>query len=1395
MANESTGRSTGGGEPSGSHTRRTSDGDDVSELATTYNRLVAQGFPAELAAQVAQQRWAAKMGITLSTGSSNNGGSMSALKEFKDEHDHVSLSLNEKLAGASNFEAFKREVMARAVLLEANTILTKYEEQAPEDSTPDESKIWSYKNRRMWECIWNNMKSNAQTLAQSKLQGDEETGKMGNTAALWRALELEYQVHAADHQNTLYSRISHMNIYWHGGDLTPFVQDWRQTVNEIAAKGWALPDAYLRQRFVDALKTHNQDWVQNYLKNLRNGHDKNHIPVYDLDDLIDELIRLKTVVKKDTGKGMQSKKANDSEKECSQSSNTLTTKNSKELNTSQNTNPSTSQNTQNSQRSDKERTGVKCHYCSYPGHIKKDCHYKNWRDQSEEWQQSRKAKIEELAKKNGEEPPEFQSSLKGLAALRPQRDPNWYLDTGCSGNITPNMEVLSSLRPSDDGNFAEDANGGSIRTKAVGEANVMLNGSTLRLNETNYTPDVASNLVSFGQLLCDGFDFELLRGEDSKMYGFKIKAPDGEVFYATINNSRVFPIHGTKEAAIAAVAKSVVPNLANTLFAWHVRLGHLNERDILKLAKDPQSGIVIKGDLKMPFCETCKLSKAKTKISRIPMPRAKNRGYRIHFDLAGGGESLGDGLNVFSPSNQGYKYALLVVDDATRYKFTYFLRAKSEAPDAVEFHLKHLKGLGVNVAFARSDFATEIGGQKTQNVLTKHGVKWEPTEPYAPWQDGVSERAIQDVAMKARTMMVQAGLPPEMWAECMLTATLISNITPTSTELYSEIVPEGRWSSMTSFEAWDGKPYKRASALRAIGTPCYALKVGNQKEKSKFAARSERHILIGYYGGYAYRLWNPTTKEVVVSSSVEFNESATLNRLVGPALDDRKTSEISYNTPSGEPEKVDQQISYNPPVPEDSTLQTEITPAEQPKKDQLFPSAQGTTGKKRGRPKDEDGKITSYKARWVVQGFRQKKGVDYDLTYAPVISADTIRTIFAVAASKGWKIRQIDFVTAFLNAELPEGERPYMQQPKGFEVGDPEKNAPRNWFNLITSYLGKIGFVASEWDSGLWYNREKQVYLTLYVDDMKLVGPDEGALEDTAKLIAKEFNIKDLGEARHYLGMKVERGDEGICLSQEVYIDQALKKFNMTECNPVRTPMDPGFAPEGGDPFDESLYRAAVGTLQHLATYTRPDIAFAVGYLGRWASKPTTACWAAVKHLLRYLKGTKSLRIIYRHTAEVGTKLNAFSDSDWAGDVGDRKSTSGMVILLAGGPISWKSSKQGVVALSTTEAEYVACSEALKTVIRIRGLLNELGLADGSSPAPTIMNIDNTGAIAVANGEKVTRNVRHIDIRFHHVRDEVRKGTIKLCHIESAGMAADCLTKALSYEMNTRAIEMLGLVG
>ncbi|EDN08130.1 hypothetical protein HCAG_04640 [Histoplasma mississippiense (nom. inval.)] len=1320
MANESTGRSTGGGEPSGSHTRRTSDGDDVSELATTYNRLVAQGFPAELAAQVAQQRWAAKMGITLSTGSSNNGGSMSALKEFKDEHDHVSLSLNEKLAGASNFEAFKREVMARAVLLEANTILTKYEEQAPEDSTPDESKIWSYKNRRMWECIWNNMKSNAQTLAQSKLQGDEETGKMGNTAALWRALELEYQ----QKRSCL---------------LTA-------------------PDAYLRQRFVRLAYVSfgvffkPKDWWS----------------------------------KKDPGKGMQSKKAKDSEKEGSQSSNTLTTKNSKELNTSQNTNPSTSQNTQNSQRSDKERTGVKCHYCSYPGHIKKDCHYKNWRDQSEEWQQSRKAKIEELAKKNGEEPPEFQSSLKGLAALRPQRDPNWYLDTGCSGNITPNMEVLSSLRPSDDGNFAEDANGGSIRTKAVGEANVMLNGSTLRLNETNYTPDVASNLVSFGQLLCDGFDFELLRGEDSKMYGFKIKAPDGEVFYATMNNSRVFPIHGTKEAAIAAVAKSVVPNLANTLFAWHVRLGHLNERDILKLAKDPQSGIVIKGDLKMPFCETCKLSKAKTKISRIPMPRAKNRGYRIHFDLAGGGESLGDGLNVFSPSNQGYKYALLVVDDATRYKFTYFLRAKSEAPDAVEFHLKHLKGLGVNVAFARSDFATEIGGQKTQNVLTKHGVKWEPTEPYAPWQDGVSERAIQDVAMKARTMMVQAGLPPEMWAECMLTATLISNITPTSTELYSEIVPEGRWSSMTSFEAWDGKPYKRASALRAIGTPCYALKVGNQKEKSKFAARSERHILIGYYGGYAYRLWNPTTKEVVVSSSVEFNESATLNRLVGPALDDRKTSEISYNTPSGEPEKVDQQISYNPPVPEDSTLQTEITPAEQPKKDQLFPSAQGTTGKKRGRPKgsknkpkaqlavagqrenidddtdeevarqpfkDEDGKITSYKARWVVQGFRQKKGVDYDLTYAPVISADTIRTIFAVAASKGWKIRQIDFVTAFLNAELPEGERPYMQQPKGFEVGDPEKNAPRNWFNLITSYLGKIGFVASEWDSGLWYNREKQVYLTLYVDDMKLVGPDEGALEDTAKLIAKEFNIKDLGEARHYLGMKVERGDEGICLSQEVYIDQALKKFNMTECNPVRTPMDPGFAPEGGDPFDESLYRAAVGTLQHLATYTRPDIAFAVGYLGRWAN------------------------------------------SDWAGDVGDRKSTSGMVILLAGGPISWKSSKQGVVALSTTEAEYVACSEALKTVIRIRGLLNELGLADGSSPAPTIMNIDNTGAIAVANGEKVTRNVRHIDIRFHHVRDEVRKGTIKLCHIESAGMAADCLTKALSYEMNTRAIEMLGLVG
>ena len=204
-------------------------------------------------------------------------------------------------------------------------------------------------------------------------------------------------------------------------------------------------------------------------------------------------------------------------------------------------------------------------------------------------------------------------------------------------------------------------------------------------------------------------------------------------------------------------------------------------------------------------------------------------------------------------------------------------------------------------------------------------------------------------------------------------------------------------------------------------------------------------------------------------------------------------------------------------------------------------------------------------------------------------------------------------------------------------------------------------------------------------------------------------------------------------------------------------------------------YQSAVGSLQFLATYTRLDISFAAGFLARWNHAPTKQCWEAVKYTMRYLKGTLSYGVLF--DGSQGFRLVGYSDSDWGADLQDRKSTTESLIKIAGGPVFWRSTKQTGVSLSSTEAEYIAASETAKNIITIRGILVELDVIPADFAFPLL--IDNTGSIAVSGGEKITRNARHVDIRYHHIRDLIQNGTIEVLHVPSRDMAADGLTKAL----------------
>ena len=277
--------------------------------------------------------------------------------------------------------------------------------------------------------------------------------------------------------------------------------------------------------------------------------------------------------------------------------------------------------------------------------------------------------------------------------------------------------------------------------------------------------------------------------------------------------------------------------------------------------------------------------------------------------------------------------------------------------------------------------------------------------------------------------------------------------------------------------------------------------------------------------------------------------------------------------------------------------------------------------------------------------------------------------------------------------------------------------------------------------------------------------------------------------------MKIEQNElkGSVWIGQCAYTESLLNKLGMEDCKPVSTPVDISsklaHATDEDDSIDQQRYQSAIGSLMYLSVSTRPDISYAVSSLARFSSKPTKEHWTALKRLLRYLKGTTKYGILY--TKGGASKCIGFSDADWAGDINDRKSTSGYVFMLSGGAVSWSSKKQKCVALSTAEAEYVALSSAAQESIWLRQLITELG----SPPEePTLIFEDNQSAIAMTKNPQFHGRAKHIDIKHHFIREQVSQGNVKLEYCPTTEMTADILTKGLSRESFDKLREKSGVV-
>lgn len=380
-----------------------------------------------------------------------------------------------------------------------------------------------------------------------------------------------------------------------------------------------------------------------------------------------------------------------------------------------------------------------------------------------------------------------------------------------------------------------------------------------------------------------------------------------------------------------------------------------------------------------------------------------------------------------------------------------------------------------------------------------------------------------------------------------------------------------------------------------------------------------------------------------------------------------------------------------------------------------------------------------------------------------------------------------------------------MKQPPGFEQGPPGmvcklnkalyglKQASRSWFLTIQSTLLSLGFTQSKADHSFFFQHTKTdtTYLLLYVDDILISGNSSSRIQSIIDQLHQKFSLKDLGEVTHFLGIEVSKTTLGLHLSQAAYITELLQKVKMLEAKSYPTPMvsDLKLSKEEGEPtVDGKLYRSVVGALQYV-TITRPELSFSVNKVSQYMACPLDTHWKAVKRILRYLSGTIDYGLQIKAS---DFKLCGFSDSDWASDVDDRRSTTGYCVFFGGNLVSWCSKKQKVVSRSSTEAEYRSLAHAVSEISWIRSLLHELHIPVKSPP---VIWVDNLSTIALASNPVLHSRAKHIELDIHFVRDKVAAKEIEHRHVPSLDQVADILTKPPSLQFFARLRNKLGVLG
>ncbi|KAE8684024.1 hypothetical protein F3Y22_tig00111160pilonHSYRG00030 [Hibiscus syriacus] len=1021
----------------------------------------------------------------------------------------------------------------------------------------------------------------------------------------------------------------------------------------------------------------------------------------------------------------------------------------------------------NSRSKSRDKKTIHCYKCKEAGHMKRDC--PKLKKQTDEKRDGSSKSVNVV-----EDDTSDCSEGDMLSISTTQLTDAWILDSGCSYHITPNREWFSTYRPVNSGSvyLGDDR---CCNIVGIGDVRIkMHDGSVRTLSGVRHIPDLKKNLISLGTLHKNGFipkadeDRETIRIVKGALTVMKGKMTAGNI-YRLLGSTVAGGVHS-------------VESCDDTTKLWHMRLAHLSERGMAELHKrNLLHGVK---SCKLDFCKYCVLGK-QTKV-RFKTAKHTTQGILdyVHSDVWGPSTTSSLG---------GSRYYVTFIDDFSRKVWVYFLKQKSEVFEKFKLWKAEVENqTGRKIKCLRSNNGTEYTDSQFLQFYKEHGIQRHFTVRKTPQQNGVAERMNRSLNERARCLRLNAGLPKHFWAEAVNMACYLINRSPRAS-LAGKVAEEVWTDHDVSFDN-----------LRIFGCPAYVHVPAD--ERSKLDAKSKECIFLGYKKGVkGFKFWDPVAKKVVISRDVVFDEQSMLQQKQDTTVVDFEQFPVEKpetSQPTSGGSTTDDLQDYS--LARDKVRRTNIKPPNRLGFEDLVSFALTVSS---DDPVTFHDAVTSQENdKWMAAMVEEMESLNHNRTWElvplpegkkpigckwvykkkPAVTEKegekhtSIRAVLALVASWDLHLEQMDVKTAFLHGDLE--EQIYMRQPEGFTQPGNEhlvcrlkkslyglKQSPRQWYKRFDSYMIKIGYNRCEYDCCVYVKSLDDgsfIFLLLYVDDMLIAAKNMDDVIGLKTLLSQEFDMKDLGAAKKILGMEIcrDRDSRKLRLSQRGYVEKMLERFAMSSAKPVSTPLANHFklsseqcpkTDKEAENMAKVPYSNAVGCLMYAMVCTRPDLAHAVSQVCKYMSKPGKQHWDAVKWIFRYLKGTVGHGIVFGSQRD-NPLVVGYVDSDYAGDLDNRRSTTGYVFTLGGGPICWKSTVQSVVALSTTEVEYMAAAEAAKEALWLTGLVKELGVQQGGVQ----LLCDNQSAIHLAKNQVYRARTKHIDVRFHKIRELVASGEV-----------------------------------